>query len=121
MRARLGRFLLVVIALLCGLGFCIWQYLDHRQFSPIAWQEAKPGRRYNLALDLIQKGEIEKWSRDEVRANLGSPSSSEANEIWLYFLGPKHDSWLAIDTDWLEVRFDVSGHMVDAVIRSMDG
>ena len=100
---------------------CAWQYLAHRTFDSTRWQATKPEKRYYMALDLVQKAEIEKWNRNEVRSNLGPPSSSESNEVWLYYLGPNHDSWTPIDSDWLEIRFDVCGHMIDAFIRSMDG
>jgi len=58
--------------------------------------------------DLVESGRLDRKTRDEVYALLGTPPETSYFSDWdaVYWLGPERNYILRIDSEWLVIRFD---------------
>jgi hypothetical protein len=91
-------------------------------FNDVAWKSAKTpeelDRRYRMIPSIekmIESGELK--TRDQFVARLGEPPSHSPQSL-LYCLGTEHHRLIKIDDDWLDLRFDESGGLIEYKVRS---
>ena len=74
-------------------------------------------RRHRMADGLILRNALVGLTRKEVVAKLGEPPPESFLVGWsmTYWLGNER-GFFSIDSEWLTVRFDVSGHVAEAAI-----
>lgn len=63
--------------------------------------------------DLIAQKRLDGLTRTEVESLLGSSDQTEKWKDWhlVYHLGPERRGLFRIDSEWLVIRFDSSGHV----------
>ncbi|MDZ4403785.1 hypothetical protein [Prosthecobacter sp.] len=87
-------------------------------FAPAAWKKASPDQRYYMANFLIDRNLLIGRTKTQVSEMLGG---GDAGALFAYALGREHGSFLSINSDWLELRFDDNSDdavVVSAVIRA---
>jgi hypothetical protein len=108
---------LCLVALVVGAA-----YIDSRNnpttpFSPVAWvqgegsREDRPTIRQRMLSDLLARYRLVGMSRDSLELLLGPRRTDKfATYALAYWLGPE-PSYLPIDSEWLVVALDSSGHV----------
>jgi len=108
-RAALGAGLLLV-ASACSSGF-----------DPTLWREADPSTRQRAEMvdDLMRAHPLIGLDRAEVTTLLGPPNQTDKWPDWqmVYVLGPER-GFLGIDREWLLLRLDGSGVVIEHRIET---
>jgi hypothetical protein len=108
-RAALGAGLLLV-ASACSSGFDL-----------ALWREADPSTRQRAEMvdDLMRAHPLNGLHRAEVMTLLGPPTRTDKWQDWqmVYVLGPKR-GFLGIDDEWLLLRLDGSGVVIEHRIET---
>jgi hypothetical protein len=116
------RIAVVLVLGIIVVGFTVYRY-RHRSlpFDEVAWKNAKTDdeldRRFRMmpAIEsMIQTGRLRK--REDFIAKLGKPNRDHPLNL-VYCLGPEHRSFIRIDSDWLDLRFDDNGNLIQHLIR----
>ena len=104
-------------------GTLVWRSLSERAarraFEPVAWRSpariaSRDPMRLRMVDDLLARRLLDGRTRDEVRALLGPADSTPYFRDWdfVYWLGPER-GYLSIDSEWLGVRFDADGRVLE--------
>lgn len=112
-----------LLAVLLALGaVSLWLafergYLPRSSFNSEEWKQAEKAEDYpRLAMvdSLIQSGQLDRKTQDEVLALLGRPTDTNYFSDWdaVYWLGPER-GFLRLDSEWLVLRFDAEGRVSD--------
>ena len=115
-----GRFktIVIVIAVAVVAAFTVGSFLfPGRAFDPAAWQDegqVQRGVRLAMADRLVACGTLVRKSRAEVVGLLGEPPPTGYFADWdlVYWLGPER-GFFGIDSEWLVLRLDADGRVVD--------
>ena len=88
-----------------------------RALDPTVWQDEKQvvqGVRLAMADRIVAKNMLSGKTRAEVVAMLGEPPKTGYFTGWdlVYWLGPER-GFISIDSEWLVVRFDAQGHVLE--------
>ncbi|NVE94397.1 outer membrane protein assembly factor BamE domain-containing protein [Altererythrobacter lutimaris] len=86
-------------------------YLPTRSFDSAEWQGERPTDQYprlEMVDDLIDSDRLDRMTRDQVYAILGTPPETSYFSDWdaVYWLGPERNYILRLDSEWLVIRFD---------------
>ena len=92
----------------------------HERFNPVVWQnsiqvysELQP--RGCMDDDLLARYKLVGMTRAEVVQLLGEPAPTPYFREFdlVYWLGPEH-GWFSIDSEWLVMKLDGSGRILEA-------
>lgn len=119
----------LVLLLTCVIGFPLllfWPAEGDRPFDTEAWKQNPNAMEMNIRtsmrIDLVQRIEVERWTRERVRSELGAPYAAPSEERWTYPLGRRRGAWpfrpfgfmTSFDSWSLYIYFDAKGVVVDA-------
>jgi len=93
-------------------------------FDSTAWKDLEqiqrePYARRTMADELTSHRGLDGKSRAEVRELLGEPTETEYFSDWdlVYWLGPQR-GFIAVDSEWLVIRFDDSDQVAEYTVKS---
>lgn len=95
-----------------------WMWFPGHAFDPIAWKDEdqiRQGVRLGMTDRLIAQRRLLGMTRAEVVELLGEPPPTEYFAKWdmVYWLGPERNFLFSIDSEWLVLRLDKRGRVVD--------
>lgn len=104
----------------CGwflFGDSIQEWLQREEFDPVAWKAGNLARdavRIRMIDDLLSRHDFHGMSKSQVIAIIGEPDQTDYFNDWdlVYCLGPER-GFLSIDSEWLVLRFDNAGKIID--------
>ncbi len=106
-----------IVALVVGAAYIDSRNSPATPFSPAAWvrgetsREDRPTIRQRILSDLLARYHLVGMSRDSLEVLLGPRRTDKfATYALAYWLGPE-PSYLTIDSEWLVVAVDSSGHV----------
>ena len=104
------------VAVVAGLTVCS-MWLAGRAFDPVAWRDefqVQQGVRLGMTDRLIARRTLLGKTRAEVIEMLGEPPPTGYFADWdlVYWLGPER-GFMSIDSEWLVLRLDEDGRVVD--------
>ena len=95
-------------------------YAHRAKFESVNWSSESRNQaslwptRLRMVDDLVASKRLDGLQRGEVTALLGPADQTEYFKDWdlVYWLGPER-GWIRIDSEWLVLRFDRSGHVAE--------
>lgn len=92
---------------------------DSKTWKDLEQTNQAPYVRRPMADELLEQRALHGKTRAEVLDMLGEPTESEYFADWdvVYWLGPQR-GFMAIDSEWLVIRFDESGRVSEAKIAT---
>lgn len=112
----MNRYRLAVIAVLVGsLAACA---PGGKPFDSGAWRNANTEQndpvRLSMVDDLVRSKRLVGKTRPQVVELLGEPDGGKFQD-WdmVYWVGPERGTYMAIDSEWLIIRLDESGRVVE--------
>jgi len=120
-RRVLGLLALVVAVGLSTLAAIHFWKARPLPFDRAVWnaevEELEDFRRHRMADWLVQRRRLIGMSRAEVISTLGEPTvTSHFREYDLVYVLGNERGWLSIDSEWLLMRLDHTGHVTAAEI-----
>jgi hypothetical protein len=93
--------------------------LDSKIWKDPAQFDQEPFPRRTMADTLVGDRALQGKTRAEVIELLGEPTETEYFGDWdvVYWLGPQR-GFLAMDSEWLVIRLDESGHVSETKIKT---
>jgi hypothetical protein len=92
---------------------------DSNTWKDVEQTNQEPFARRPMADELVRQRALHGKTRQEVLEMLGDPTDTGyfADYDAVYWLGPQR-GFLAMDSEWLVIRFDESGHVTEAAIKT---
>lgn len=93
-------------------------YLPSRSFNADDWKltdEVEGFPRLAMVDSLIESRGIDGKTEDEILTLLGPPTDTDYYSDWdaVYWLGPERNFFLRLDSEWLVLRFDDTGRVIE--------
>ena len=114
-----GIILLLAVGALLLSAFLLYQHTHYRHFDAALWKNnaTRSSIRLAMADDLVATQRLNKLSRAGVLDLLGEPLKTPYFKEFdmVYWLGPER-AFMSIDSEWLVIKLDSSGHVEEAKI-----
>ncbi len=124
---RISKTLLLAgAAFLLVLGWALARSIRHSlAFTSAGWKHPDTAMvdglsvRQRMLSDFLGHHRLQDMPRDSVLSYLGEPNHEGYFHDWdlAYWLGPEH-SLFGMDSEWLVIRFDSGGRVVEHAIRT---